>query len=342
MKKIGIFGGSGQLGQKVIKGLISSGHNVTSFERREKPSKYGEIKTTIDFNNMKASSFRGDVVIVTIGTTQAKAGSAEAFIAVDFELVKKIGVWAKHQGIKEFHVISSIGAKDNAKGLYLQTKWKMEQSISKLGFEKVFIYRPSIYSDLDRKPFRLKEVSSIPFLGLFATITKSTLKYRPINTSVIAKKIVKSVNSKKVGNTIFEGNDIYTAASVPFKKYRKNEQQLLAIGIFCFVIFFGFIELLGFSNLSIRVIISSIITALSFLSVKSIIRLKKGANDNHREFIKNTKTKNFLRFLICLELLLIISMLIFGHISIAVLIIILLIFDVLFFFNTEDYLNHLK
>ena len=47
VKQIAIFGGSGQLGQKVIHRLISDDHGVTSFERRKKPSKHGETKTLI-------------------------------------------------------------------------------------------------------------------------------------------------------------------------------------------------------------------------------------------------------------------------------------------------------
>ncbi|GEM_PF-1937879 len=342
MKQVAIFGGSGQLGQKVIQRLISAGHNVTSFERREKPSKHGETKTTIDFNNMGASSFNGDTVIVTIGTTQAKAGSEEAFVAVDYELVKKIGVWAKQQGVSEFHVISSIGAEDNARGLYLQTKWKMEQSVSELGFERLFIYRPSVYSDLDRKPFRLKEVSSIPFLGFFASLTKSTLKYRPVNTDAIAKKIVQSVDSEIVGKTIFEGDDIYTAEAIPFHTYRKKEQKLLAIGIVTLLLVFGSSEFLGLGSLPLRITIAGIVGALSFLWVKSAATLKKGALGNHEEYAKNTNTKRFLRFLIWTEILLIIGTLTFGHFAITISVLILLIFDVLFFFNTEDYLNSLK
>lgn len=342
MKQVAIFGGSGQLGQKVIQRLIAADHNVISFERKKKPSQYGETKTVIDFNNMDKSSFNGDTVIVTIGTTQAKAGSAEAFIAVDYDLVKKIGVWAKQQGVKEFHVISSIGSGENASGLYLQTKWRMEQSISDLGFEKLFIYRPSVYSDLDRKPFRLKEVSSVPFLGLLASLTKNTLKYRPINTDVIAKKIVQSVNAEIVGKTIFEGDDIYTANAIPFNLYRKKEQKLLVTGMVSLLVLFGLIEALGFGSLPFRITIASIISALSFLWIKSTITLKKGALGHHQEFTKNTKTKSFLRFIIWTELLLIISTLVLGYVTITISILILSIFDVLFLFNTEDYLNSFK
>lgn len=342
MKQVAIFGGSGQLGQKVIKHLISAGHNVTSFERREKPSAYGESKSLIDFGNINSSSFNGDTVIVTIGTTQARAGSEDAFVAVDYELVSKIGVWAKQQGVREFHVISSIGSEENARGLYLQTKWKMEQRISELNFDKLFIYRPSVYSDLDRKPFRLKEVSSIPFLGFFASLAKSTLKYRPINTGVIASKIVQSVDSELVGKTIFEGDEIYSAAAISFNTYRKKEQKLLVAGVLSLLVVLGLTAALGFGSLLVTVLVGALITALLFLWVKSFVTLKNGALNNLQEANKNTKTKKFLRFLIRAEVLLILGALLFGYFTIAIPVLTLLIFDVLFFFNTEDYLNSVR
>ncbi|MCT4643978.1 MAG: NAD(P)H-binding protein [Carboxylicivirga sp.] len=342
MKQIAIFGGSGQLGQKVIQGLLSAGHDVTSFERKHRSSSFGEKNTLVDFNELEATSFAGQAVIVTLGTTQAKAGSAEAFIAVDYELVKKVAVWAKEQGVKEFHVISSIDAQENARGLYLQTKWKMEQTVAELNFEKLCIYRPSLYADLDRKLVRINEVASIPLLSLFASLTKKTLKYRPIKTDVIAKKVVKAVDEDLSGKNIFESDKIYSAAAISFKNYNSKEQKLLLKGIISTVLLWGIIQILASGSLALSIVAATIEIALSFLWAKSIITAKQNVLINKEEYVKRKKTKSLLRFLIWFELAAILGCCVFGFVPIAILTFTLLIFDVLFFYNAQDYLNSLN
>ncbi|TXN34976.1 hypothetical protein FVB32_10285 [Flagellimonas hymeniacidonis] len=341
-KTIAFFGGSSKVGGKTIEKLLISGHCVTSFERKKRFSNRGEKQVIIDFNNLQNISFEGDTAIVTIGTTRAKAGSTEAFVKVDYELVKNIAIWAKKQGINEFHVISSLGATENANGLYLQTKFKMEQAITELGFEKLCIYRPSLYADLDRKPIRIKEFISIPVLSLFALLSEKNLIYRPIYTDIVATRIAKSINEDLSGNIIFKSNDIYKVGAISFFKQRKKEQKLLIQGIISFLGVWGLIELFGFSSLFTRISALFLICAFLFLWIKSVLILKKGALGKKEEHKKNNRSKAILRLFIWTELMAIMSCLVFGYLPIAILVFILLIFDVMFFYNIQDYLNGLK
>lgn len=343
MKKIAIFGGSGKVGQKVIKSLISGGHEVTSFVRTERPSKFGETQQAVNYEMLDQTTFDGDAVIVTIGTTRAKAGSAEAFVKVDYELVKKIGEWAKQQGIEEFHVLSAVGSGPKAKGLYLQTKWKMEQSVTALGFEKLCIYRPSQFKDLDRRPIRINEMASIPLLSVLGTMTTKSLNLRAVDTNVIVEKIKQSIERDDLPSiSVFGGNDIYKAASIPFIPYRKKEQSLLVKGILSTLVVAGLIQLLGYGSLVNLGTAAAIVLALSFLWVKSYLTVKKGALSNEEEYVKNKKSSNFLRVLIWVELIMIVAALVLSYIPVAILIFTLLIFDVQFFYNVQDYLNSLK
>ncbi|MEM1002118.1 MAG: NAD-dependent epimerase/dehydratase family protein [Bacteroidota bacterium] len=343
MSTVAIFGASGQVGQKITKRLIGVGHEIICYGRTEKPSKFGEKQQAIDFDKLSQYTFDGDAVIVAIGTTQAKAGSAEAFIKVDYELVKNIGIWSKQQGIKEFHVVSSVGAAEQARGLYLQTKWRMEQSITALGFEKLCIYRPSLYADLDRQPIRIKEVGSIPLLNVYSLLTAKNLNFRPINTDILVEKIKQSVERDDLPQvSIFKGNDIYKAVATSFVPYRKKEQTKLVQGIGAVVVAWGLIELLGYGGLPVRMVAAGIVAALSFLWIKSYWTLKNGALSDDEEYVKNQKTQNFLRILVWIELIAIVASLVLSNIPIAILVFILFIFDVQFFYNVQDYLNGLK
>lgn len=343
MKKIAIFGGSGKVGQKVIKSLVSGGHEVTSFVRTKRSSKSGEMQQAIDYEMLSQTAFDGDAVIVTIGTTRAKAGSAEAFVKVDYELVKKIGEWAKQQGIEEFHVISAVGTGPNAKGLYLQTKWKMEQAVTALAFEKLCIYRPSQFKDLNRRPIRINEMASIPFLEVLGTLTEKSLNLRPTNTDILVEKIKQSIEKDDLPSiSVFGGNAIYKAASVSFVPYRKKEQSLLVKGIVSTMVVTGLIQLLGYGSMLSLGTATGIVLALSFLWVKSYLTMKNGALSDEEEYVKNKKSSSFLRLLIWAELILILTTLIVPYAPIAILLFTLLIFDIQLFYNTRDYLNSLK
>ena len=79
-----------------------------------------------------------------LGTTIAKAGSQQAFRAVDFDLVLKFARAGLDAGAKRMMVVSSVGADPKASSFYLRVKGEMEEALSGLGFEALHIFRPSI------------------------------------------------------------------------------------------------------------------------------------------------------------------------------------------------------
>lgn len=341
MKKIAVFGGTGLVGKQVISTFIQEGFDVVSFQRRKNSSSFGEQQEIVDFDHIKDFKFDGDTVIVCLGTTLNKAGSEEAFVKIDHDLIKDIGVWAKENGVKHFHVISSTGASKKAKGLYLRTKWRMEQSLQNLKFETLCIYRPSLYADINRKPIRLKELISIPVLQLLGAIWGSFINFRPIKTKTLVDKIKANALENLKGLHIFESEDIQSVKPNTFIEYRKKEQYLLLKMALVLVMLWIFFELTDFSSFGLRIFVLTIEASLIFLWVKSIVTVKKGEGTKEKEYEKNHKSFQFMRLVLWIEIIAIVVCLGLQLFPFVISIVAMLILDVRLFYNIKDYLSKL-
>ena len=64
------------------------------------------------------------------------------FQTVDYDYAVGAATLAKEAGVTHFSVISSPSAKPKAKFIYSKIKWRMEQTIQKIGFKNVSIFHP--------------------------------------------------------------------------------------------------------------------------------------------------------------------------------------------------------
>ncbi|MCJ2181206.1 NAD(P)H-binding protein [Novosphingobium sp. 1949] len=87
---------------------------------------------------------RADVLVCALGTTMARAGSQEAFRAVDLALVLDCARAAREAGIDHMIVVSSVGAERGSRNFYLSVKGEMEEALGKLGFARLDIVRPGL------------------------------------------------------------------------------------------------------------------------------------------------------------------------------------------------------
>jgi uncharacterized protein YbjT (DUF2867 family) len=100
--------------------------------------------------------WRADAAICAVGTTRATAGSAEAFRAVDYDLVLAIARRLRQAEVERFALVSSVGADSGSRVLYTRTKGEVEEAIRGLGFPALTILRPG-FLDGERAEYRLFE-----------------------------------------------------------------------------------------------------------------------------------------------------------------------------------------
>ena len=100
-------------------------------------------------------------------------------------------------------LISSIGANSSSKNFYLKTKGELEESIQRIGFSTVNIFRPSFLVG-ERSEKRLAEKIAInlaKIMDFFLIGTAS--KYRSVKAESLAKTMVLKADNKSGVNYFY-------------------------------------------------------------------------------------------------------------------------------------------
>jgi oxidoreductase len=160
-----VIGGSGAIGRCLLGELASSPtfSEVVSLGRRkiEIPDRYeidvAKLKQEIvDFDlekftieNSKSYFEEKDVFFCTIGTTRSAASqqpgsTAENFRQIDLHLVTHCAQIAKSAGVRHVSLVTSQGANANSWFLYMRTKGEVENSVEKLDFDRLTVWRPGL------------------------------------------------------------------------------------------------------------------------------------------------------------------------------------------------------
>jgi len=82
--------------------------------------------------------------VCCLGTTIKRAGSREAFLAVDRDLVLAFGEVARACAARHAVLVSSVGASAQSNNFYLRVKGEAERGLAAQGFERVDCLRPGL------------------------------------------------------------------------------------------------------------------------------------------------------------------------------------------------------
>ena len=218
MKTALIIGGTGLIGSQLLNILLNSSEydKVISFVKRDTGLKNPKlIQHIIDFDRPETYQdlVRGDDFFCTIGTTIKRAGTKEAFRKVDFEYPQQFATIALENKVKQFLMISSIGADSSSSNFYLKTKGEIEDFLKNCNFEGVSILRPSILMG-DRNEFRLGERIGIFIMKSFSFLFLGNFrKYKPIQSKTVAEALFIIAKKSKKGFQIYESDAIKQIAA---------------------------------------------------------------------------------------------------------------------------------
>jgi len=172
------------------------------------------LELKVDFTNTDEIDAlpKPEIVFCCIGTTIKKAGSEEAFLSIDYELVIQLAKIALKKGCVQFHLISSVGANSNSNVFYLRTKGQTESDLQKMGFNATFIYRPSALLG-NRNESRPGEQIGIGLSKLLSPLFLGSLKkYKPIEAEAVVKVMLNLAKQSLQGFHIFESSEIQKMA----------------------------------------------------------------------------------------------------------------------------------
>jgi uncharacterized protein YbjT (DUF2867 family) len=198
MKTVAIIGASGVVGSRTLRELLARADvaRIIALGRRPAPLQHERLSSrVVDLQSRAAIAAELPdgvaVAISCIGTTMKKAGSKEAFRAVDHDAVIAFGEAAHDKGVPRFLAVSALGADARSGNFYLRTKGEADDGLSRLGFAQLTIVRPSLIDDDGARPeMRIGERIALPISRAVFSIVGKTHRYAPIRADVIARALV--------------------------------------------------------------------------------------------------------------------------------------------------------
>jgi len=117
---------------------------------------------------------------------------------------------ALNNQVKQFLLISSLGADLESTNFYLKTKGEIETFLQQSAFKSISILRPSLLLG-DRKEFRLGEKLATYILPVLSLFLIGTLKkYKAIEAKTVAKAMVNIALLNKPGFAIYPSDELQT------------------------------------------------------------------------------------------------------------------------------------
>lgn len=217
-----IAGSSGMVGSELLNMLTTSTdyNKVISLGRRSqddtKDDTVGKIEAfVVDFENLDQVTLpKIDDVYCCLGTTIKKAGSKEKFRQVDLDYVLSTAKLGLKNGAKQLLVVSAVGADETSSFFYNRVKGEMEREVKDLGFQSVYIFRPSMLGG-KRKEFRLGEKIGTFLMQLLGWLMIGKLKrYKIVSAYKVARNMIKSAKESSEGNHIIESEKINKISSI--------------------------------------------------------------------------------------------------------------------------------
>lgn len=215
-----VIGATGLIGSQLVDLLLHDNDfsEVRILVRRAVSISHPKLKVEIvDFDNyhdVKEKLGSSHSLFCCVGTTQKKVrGDKSAYRKVDFDIPVNSAHAATENGIKRYLMVSSIGANPGSNNFYLKLKGEAEQAISKLPFESIHFFRPSLLLG-DRKEFRMGEKIAQVSMRMFSFVFFGGIKkYKPIQSREVAKAMLVAAKKGNVGTQVHEYSNIISLSN---------------------------------------------------------------------------------------------------------------------------------
>jgi len=191
-----IAGASGLIGSYLLNILLDAQQydEVLALVRRELPVQHKKlVQLVIDFDKLDEhkEAINGYALFCCLGTTKKKTPDPNQYRKIDHHYPLQLAQLARQNGVKQYHLVSSLGANSKSSNSYLKTKGETEEAIQKVGIRSLNIYQPSFLTG-DRKEPRFGEHFLIGLMKLIDPILVGSLrKYRSIPAETVARAMYK-------------------------------------------------------------------------------------------------------------------------------------------------------
>ena len=241
IKQITVFGGSGFLGQAIVRALAPQGYLVRVACRRIELAE--KVKTAGDVGQitlMRANLRMPESVAIAIEGSQAVINAAgiafergrQRYKAVHGMGARTIAEAARAAGVARLVHLSGIGADSrSSKNRYVQSKIEAEDAVV-AGYASATILRPSVVFGPDDVLFnRLARIASMaPFMPV---VGSGRAKVQPVFVGDVAKAVVAVLARPDTAQKVFElgGPRVYTYRELAALTLREIDRTKPIIGV---------------------------------------------------------------------------------------------------------------
>ncbi len=210
MKKVVLFGATGNLGNEIAKELIKQGYELTVVVRNEQKAKTLShitskyiIADVCNKSTLENIFDKQDIVVSALGkSVSPNDKSKPTFKQVDYDANKNILDLSIKAGIKKFVYISAFHSEKYLHLEYFKVHHDFSELLKKSGIDYSIVKPPAIFS-------AFIDMIEMAKKGQLINIGKGDKKTNPIYEGDLAKVTVEAINKQ---NSIFEagGKTIYT------------------------------------------------------------------------------------------------------------------------------------
>jgi uncharacterized protein YbjT (DUF2867 family) len=199
-----IAGASGLIGSYLVDILLEAQEydEVLVIIRRELPLQHRKLlQLVIDFDKLDEHKavINGSAIFCCLGSTRKKTPDLTEYRKVDYHYPMQLAQFAKQNGVKQYHLVSALGANSRSSNFYLKMKGETEEAIQKVELESLNIYQPSLLTG-DRKEPRSGERFMIGLMKLIDPLLVNGLKkYRSISAETVAYAMFKQSLKSEAG-----------------------------------------------------------------------------------------------------------------------------------------------
>jgi uncharacterized protein YbjT (DUF2867 family) len=196
MAKVIIAGASGLIGGQLLDVLSQTSvyKDIVILVRKELPIRDTRLKQlVVNFDKLDAytAEITGHAIFCCLGSTVKKTPDKAVYHKIDHDYPLQLAQIALKNGIKQYHLVSSIGADAAASNFYTKMKGETEDDIKQVGLNCLHIYRPSFLTG-QRNEKRTKERIALGLMKLIDPLLIGGLKkYRSIPAKTVALAMYK-------------------------------------------------------------------------------------------------------------------------------------------------------
>ena len=208
-----LAGASGLVGGHLLQHLLDDDtwDRVVSVGRREVDVRHPKLEQVVtvlpELPELPGLSSVDDA-FCALGTTIKKAGSQEAFSAVDHDAVVALAHVAQQAGASSFLHVTAMGANARSRVFYNRVKGQTERDVTEVGIPTTVAFRPSII-DGDRAESRLGEQAGLMVMRALAPVLG---RLRPTRADDIALAMLAVAKAPPAGVSVVSAAEITRTA----------------------------------------------------------------------------------------------------------------------------------